>query len=127
MNKKLIERLREWCSPDEPPIDEAADALEVADKRIEQLTAYTIVLEDNMDYAKQRLEQLEADCEMKDKRIDWTVADNAKKAIRIEHLEADNAVCTFPWVKLQGYENLTRKMGGAVKRYFVERANKKSS
>ena len=38
--------------------------------------------------AADRIEQLEADCEMKDKRIDWTVADNVKKAIRIERLEA---------------------------------------
>lgn len=34
------------------------------------------------------IERLTADCEMKDKRIDWTVADNAKKAIEIECLQA---------------------------------------
>jgi hypothetical protein len=45
----------------------AADALEAKDKEIERLTA---------------------DCEMKDKRIDWTVSDNVKKALEIERLRA---------------------------------------
>ena len=37
----------------------------------------------------ERIAKLEADCEMKDKRIDWTVADNVKKTMRIAKLEAD--------------------------------------
>jgi len=37
---------------------------------------------------KYEVERLIADCEMKDKRIDWTVADNAKKAIEIDRLQA---------------------------------------
>jgi len=38
---------------------------------------------------KYEVERLIADCEMKDKRIDWTVADNAKKAIEIDRLTAE--------------------------------------
>ena len=37
-----------------------------------------------------RIAELDAACEMKDKRIDWTVKDNAKKAIEIERLRAEN-------------------------------------
>ena len=47
---------------------------------------------------------LEADCEMKDKRIDWTVADNVKKAIRIEQLEG--AIKLIHWmVGQEGIDN----------------------
>ena len=35
-------------------------------------------------------ERLIAGCEMKDKRIDWTVEDNVKKAIEIERLTTEN-------------------------------------
>lgn len=65
----LIERLRTDLVPHdvEALVEEAADALEAKDKEIERLTA---------------------DCEMKDKRIDWTVSDNVKKALEIEALRA---------------------------------------
>jgi len=39
--------------------------------------------------ALDEIERLTADCKMKDKRIDWTVSDNAKKAIQIADLQAE--------------------------------------
>jgi len=39
---------------------------------------------------KAEIERLQAEKELKNKRIDWTVSDNAKKAIEIERLQARN-------------------------------------
>ena len=73
MNKKLIKRLRQIAAyvigTDEA--GEAADALEVADKRIEHLD--------------KRFGYLEGDWERRNHIIE-------RQAKRIEHLEADNAV-----------------------------------
>ena len=38
-------------------------------------------------FEKKRRKELEAAAEMKNRRIDWTVQDNAKKAIKITELE----------------------------------------
>ena len=71
MNKKLIKRLREWCPPDEPPIDEAADALEKADARYDKNEIKWMNIASGQ---LKRIEQLEADNAVHD-----TEADNAKE------------------------------------------------
>jgi tripartite-type tricarboxylate transporter receptor subunit TctC len=67
------------------------------------------------------IERLKADCEMKDKRIDWTVSDNVKKALEIERLEAalreiaNAANYTAP-------EDIEARLQNEVKVYAIARA-----
>jgi len=44
----------------------------------------------DLEWCVDEIERLNADCEMKDKRIDWTVAANVRNAIEIERLTAEN-------------------------------------
>ncbi len=75
-----IERLRAKCSGLESDLVEQEMQIASLQSKVHLCTAY--------DKLELEIERLTADCEMKDKRIDWTVADNVKKAMEIERLTA---------------------------------------
>lgn len=54
----------------------------------EEMVEWCNKTQDTIIAQRKEIERLTADCEMKDKRIDWTVSDNVKKALEIERLKA---------------------------------------
>jgi hypothetical protein len=51
-----------------------------------------------------RIKELQAQVDLQSKRIDWTVSDNAKKAIRITELEAQLRKIYTKNIGSEGYE-----------------------
>jgi len=78
----------------------------------------------DLEWCVDEIERLTADCEMKDKRIDWTVAANVRNAIEIERLTAERDSAE---ANLERLQNKFEQVTGENARLTAELANANNS